>query len=63
MKSSANATLIELIIQALDQAAEQSHSQFGDMNLVQLEPTFGFLPVNPSLTDTFIVAPLLDSSS
>ena len=59
MKSSANATLVELIIQAMDQAAEQPHSQFGDMGLVQLEPTFGFLPVNPSLSNTSILAPAI----
>ena len=40
----------------MDQAAEQPHSQFGDMNLVQLEHTFGFLAVNPSLTNTSILA-------
>ncbi|KAL2039867.1 hypothetical protein N7G274_007268 [Stereocaulon virgatum] len=47
MNTPANAILLEL----LSQAVEQAHGHYGMVTLVQLNSTFGAMPINPDLKD------------
>ena len=51
MDISANATLLKL----LSQAVEQAYGNYGVVTLVQLNSTFGVLPINPGLTDLSLI--------